>query len=125
MATNPLNSSEIRVLVRATSIIASLVDRFGIAFVVLLLLLLAVKWMGSDQTQDDFIRELLFGEVTKGRSLAVFFVSLVLISLFGVDSIVRAKLTESKEMKRLAAEKTLWQERALQTELSHTDEVQS
>jgi hypothetical protein len=122
---DPLNSEEVRWLVRCMSLVASFFDRFGIALTVLLLLLLTVKWMGSAKTQDDFVRELLFGQITGGRSLAIFFAVLIAISILGIDTIVRARLTESAEMKRVTAEKTKWQERALQSELSHTDEVQS
>lgn len=118
-----LNNQEVRLLVRATSVIAALVDRFGVAFVVLLLIVATVKWLGNGKTQDDFLRELLFGEITGGRSLGVFLAGLVLLALFGVDSIVRARLMESAEMRRLAQEKSRWQERALQTKLSHTDEA--
>ena len=98
----------------------SFVDRFGLAFSVMLLLLFAVKWLGSTQTQDDFVRELLFGQITGRRTLALFFGALVLLAVFGVDTAVRAKLTEKAEMKRLADEKSRWQERALDTDLSHT-----
>lgn len=114
--------SEIRIWLRCLGTLTSFIDRFGLAFTVMLLLLIAVKWMGSEGTQDDFVRELLFGSITGGRSLAIFFVSLILLALFGVDTIVKARLSESAEMKRLAAEKTMWQERALKTNLSHTGE---
>lgn len=115
--------AEVRAWVRALTSVMSLVDRFGIAFTVLVLQILAVKWLGSQKTQDDFLRDLLFGEITKGRSLAIFYVILIVLAMFGVDTIVRARLSESREMKRLAKEKTEWQERALGTKLSHTDEV--
>ena len=81
--------------------------------------------MGNEDTQNDFIRELLFSEITGNRSLAIFFGFLILLAAFGVDTAVRGKLTESKEMKRLAQEKSMWQERALGTQLSHTDDVKT
>ena len=81
---------------------------------------LGCKVDGSAQTQDDFIRDLFVWSVTGGRTLAIFFGLLILLSVFGVDTVIRAKLTESAEMKRLADEKSRWQERALGTELSHT-----
>ena len=112
--------AEVRLWVKAIATFMSFVDRFGLAFSVMLLLLFAVKWMGSTQTQDDFVRDLLFGQITGGRSLALFFGVLVLLTVFGIDTAVRAKLTETTEMKRLADEKSRWQERALGTDLSHT-----
>jgi hypothetical protein len=114
------NPAEVRLWVKTIAAFMSFLDRFGLAFSVMLLLLVAVKWMGTAQTQDDFIRELLFGQTTGGRTLAIFFIILILLSVFGIDTLVRAKLTESAEMKRLAEEKSRWQERALGTELSHT-----
>lgn len=116
-------SSEVRLWVRAVTSLVSFVDRFGIAFTVLLLAIIAVKWMGSEATQDDFIRELLFGEITGNRSLAIFFGILIVFAAFGVDTAIRTRLTEGEEMKRLAREKSMWQERALGTKLSHTDDV--
>lgn len=116
------SGGEIRAWVKAITSVMSMVDRFGIAFTVLVLQIVAVKWLGTEKTQDDFLRELLFGEITQGRSLAIYFGLLILVAMFGIDTIARARFTESREIKRLAKEKSEWQERALRTSLSHTKE---
>lgn len=104
---------ELGAWLRIVTAITRFVDRFGMAVGMIVLLLFTVWFMGSDKTQDDFVRELLFGEVTKTRHLAMFFVALVAISLFGLDGIIRARLLDSREVKRLAAERDKWQARAL------------
>lgn len=53
-----LNKEEVRLLVRACDILGRIGERFGVAFMVLIVLLLTIWKMGSQQTQDDFIREL-------------------------------------------------------------------
>jgi chromate transport protein ChrA len=113
---------QLRFWVQVVSALAKIADQFGISFAVIVILLASVWQMGDAETQNDFIRELLFGSVTNTRQLTTFFVVLVVISVFGLDTKVRAYRTESAEMKRLADEKTQWQERALGQSLSHTED---
>ena len=112
----------LQVLVVGLNALTKVADRFGVAFAVFIILLLAVRWMGSGETQDDFIRELLFGSVTGTRFITLFFVAILVVAIFGLDTRRRDYRTESDEMKRLSDEKTHWQEVALGRPLSHTTE---
>jgi hypothetical protein len=107
---------------KAINAVVAVAERIGCSFAILLLLMLAVWRLGSAQTKDDFIRELLFGSVTHTRYLSLFFIILAGISISGAETFLRSYRTERAEMKRLAEEKTYWQERALGVQLSHTDE---
>lgn len=117
------NSENVRYLVRIVAAIANIGEKFGVAFAIFVMLLLAVYFLGTAQTRDDFIRELLFGSITHTRYLALFFGALIVIAIFGLDTRFRASKTESVEMKRLADERTAWQQRALNAPLSHTEEA--
>lgn len=117
----PRSDAELRVWVQLCGAIGRIADKFGVAFAVMVVFLATVWWMGSEQTQDDFIRELLFGSVTGTRALAWFLVALAVIAIFGLDTKFRSLRTERREMKRLAAERDRWQELALNRPLSHTD----
>lgn len=118
-----LSNEEIRVLVRVIGAITAVGEKFGVAFVVFLILLATVWFLGTAQTQDAFLRELLFGSITNTRYLAVFFVALIIVAIFGIDTRVQSYRTETAEMKRLADERTKWQQRALNAPLSHTEEA--
>jgi hypothetical protein len=115
-------TAEARLWVKAITAVMSLADRLGIAFTVMIVLIGAVYVLGDDTTENDFIRELLFGEITGTRTLAVFMVSLAVVAVFGADTFIKAKLAERAEMKRISDEKSYWQEKALGTDLSHTGE---
>jgi chromate transport protein ChrA len=116
------SNEEINGWIRVASAITTIGEKFGVAFAVFLILLLAVYVLGSKQTHDDFMRELLFGSITNTRYLTLFFVVLILTAIFGVDTRIRAYRTESAEMKRLADQKSEWQQRAIGAPLSHTEE---
>ena len=108
--------------IRAFAALANFAERCGVAFAVLVVLLFTIWLMGSTETRDDFIRELLFGSITNTRYLSLFVAVLIVIAVLGGLTARRAKVTESDEMKRLADERTAWQERALGRTLSHTAE---
>lgn len=116
-----LSDQETRALKQFGEALSELVDRFGIAFVALIVMVSTVRLMGSAKTQDDFIRELLFGEVTGGRSLAIFFVCMVITTTLGLDGVRRERLADGVEFRRIVDEKHLWEERALRAERSQTD----
>lgn len=96
------------------------VDRFGVAFGVLILCLLTIWLFGSEKTQDDFIREMLFGTVTGSPATRLFFVALILLALVSSSALFRRWSREGTEMKRLADEKSRLQEKLIGSELSHT-----
>src|SRR4051812_15648994 len=114
----PKSKNETGMWVRAFAAADRVAEKFGVAFVILLLLFAAVYKMGSAQTQDDFIRELLFASVTHTRYLSIFVILLVLISTFGLDAIGRLLRIERSEMRRISEEKTKLQEKLLERELS-------
>jgi hypothetical protein len=103
----------------AALIFAGIADRFGVPFAMLGLLVGLVKFLGSEKTQDDFVRELLFGAVNKRPILTIVVAAIVLDAVVGFSSWVRHRRAESKEMKRLADEKGRLQE-ALIGELHRT-----
>jgi hypothetical protein len=107
-------------VVAAVNVAGKVADRFGVAGAVLIVLLAAIWFLGSDKTRDDFVRETLFGAITGKPTLGIFFGLLILVIIFGLDTRARAFKAESKEMKRLAAEKTRLQEQLLERQLSHT-----
>lgn len=94
-------------------------DRFGAPAAVLTLILVAVKLFAGTETQDDFIRAVLFGEF--GWPLPVLGVFLVADLLFGFR--LRRKWVdgESDEIRRLADERSGLQEQLLGVRLSHTE----
>lgn len=112
--------AEVAAWLRIVEKVTGLIDRLGVALTVIAVLFCSVYFMGTTKTRDDFIRDLLFGDVTHTRWLSVFLVGMVLVSVFGLDTWVRDRRVERKEMQRLADERDKWQERALNTELSHT-----
>src|SRR5260221_14358306 len=69
----PAAAEEMRFLVQALAALTRVAERLGIAFAVLVVLLAAVWMLGSAQTRDDFLRELLFGSITHTRYLSLFF----------------------------------------------------
>jgi len=96
-------------------------DTFGVPMTVLFGIFLVVYKFGSKQTQDDFIRELLFRGVTQTVWLQVFFVGLVGVAIYlGVKAQRRGHVLEGKEMQRLADEKTQLQEKLAEKELNHS-----
>ncbi len=98
------------------------VDKLGMPAAIFTMCLFAVWLLGSEKTHDDFIREVLFADVTHTRYVQLFFGGLVLLSVGGILVNRRSKRTESKEMKRLADEKSRLQEKLAGTTLSHTDD---
>lgn len=96
------------------------VDRFGVPFGLLLLCLATIWVFGDDKTQNDFIREMLFGEVTGKPAARLFFLALLALSLVSSSALFRRLSREPAEMKRLADEKARLQERLIGSELSHT-----
>src|SRR5690242_14660024 len=67
--------------------LAKIADRMGMAFVILLLLFFAVWKFGNDQTQNDFIRGLLFGGPTGTWYVRSFFALLIVDATFGAAAI--------------------------------------
>jgi hypothetical protein len=103
--------------------IGNAVDKLGVPMAVLILVLFAIRWMGSADTQDKFIQEVLFGSVTHTRHLSVFFASLIVLILISAVFTRRKKSSdESSEMKRIAKEKSELQERLLGKKLSSSAE---
>lgn len=75
-------------------------------------------WMSGDApTENEFVRRLFFGEVTRGGvawPLQAFFILLiVLVLLRGARVIRSSKSAENAELKRVADERTKWQDDAL------------
>jgi hypothetical protein len=85
------SAREIDPLVRALAALTALAERLGLAFAVLIVLLSAVWALGSAQTRDDFVRELLFGSITHTRYLSFFFGALLVIAIFGLDTRRRSR----------------------------------
>lgn len=121
--TQPPAPREVGVWITIAQSFGALVERLGIGFSVLIVLLLTVWFMGSERTRDDFIRELLFAQITQTHHLQAFFGFLIVFTLFGVDSVLRGYRSEKAEMRRLSAEKTRLQELLARRELAHTDDV--
>ena len=120
-ATRPILLAHIAIAsLAAAAVVVALSSK--LAVIVLGLLFGAVWFMGTEETQDDFVRELLFGEITQTRYLSCFVILLTVIALLRWDSRSRARKTESDETKRLSDERSKWQERALGTDLEHTSD---
>lgn len=122
LASKHISDGELQAIARLRDALSALVDRLGIAFVVLIAIVWAVKLLANTKTQDDFIREVLFGETTGGRSLAIFFAAMIVTATFGLDSIARQNLRDGADYKRIVEEKRRWQERAIRAECDHIDE---
>lgn len=116
-----VSDREVHAATRLVDALSNLVDRVGIAFVVPVAIVWTVKSLGNAETQDEFIREVLFGEVTGGRSLAIFFACMIVMALFGLDSVIRRRLRQGGEFTRTLKENERWQVRVLRLEHSHTD----
>lgn len=100
---------------------SQIADRFGVPFA-LFVVCLGVIWLfGSEKTRDDFIREMLFGEIAGSPAARIFFVGLVLLALVNSSALFRRWSREPAEVKRLAAEKSRLQEKLIGRELSHTE----
>lgn len=96
-------------------------ERFGVPFGLLMVCLGAVWCFGDAKTHNDFIRELLFGEITHRPTVGLIFLGLILIILVGnAAALFRRASREPKEVKRIADEKARLQEKLIGTELSHT-----
>jgi hypothetical protein len=122
-ASKRVDDRETRTLVRAVDAFSSLLDRFGVALVLLVMIVWTVKWLGNAKTQDDFIREVLFGEITGGRSLAIFFACMIVSAILGLDGVIRQRLTRSVELTRIAQERDRWRREWAQRAVGgHTDE---
>ena len=96
-------------------------ERFGVTAAIFCLLLGAVRLFGDAKTQNDFMREVLFADVTHTRYVQVFFGALVALMACGALLRKKSITDESKEMKRLAAEKGALQQKLIGSTLSHTD----
>lgn len=116
----------------ALMIVDKVVDKFGIAFLILALLLTVVWKFGDPKTQNDFVRELLFQETTRRPWVTLAFLALVLLNFVGAraNAIVARKLVqkekdrvdaETERLRGVANEKSRLQEDILGVPLSHTD----
>jgi hypothetical protein len=110
----------------AVFFIGKTVDRLGVPFAVLLVLLGAIWKMGSETTRNDFIREVLFGDITRTRHLSAFFAILIIVIVGGaIGTRQKGRKDESAEMKRVSKEKTVLQERLLGRSLSNSAEPET
>lgn len=101
-------------------VVAYSFDRVGIPMTLLLISLGSIWLLGNEKTQDEFVRELLFAEKTRGLVTA-YFVFLVTCCLFGgVFNWRKLHREDGDEMKRIGAEKSRLQERLIGQELHHT-----
>jgi hypothetical protein len=121
-ASKYMSDREVQAIARLRDALSALVDRLGIAFVVLIAIVWTIKLLATAKTQDDFIREVLFGESTGGRSLAIFFAGMVVTATFGLDSMIRQRVRDNADYKRILEENRRWQERAIRAEHGHVDE---
>lgn len=96
-------------------------DKFGTSFAVLVLVLLAVRLLGKDNTWDDFVREVLFGQVTHRPWLGIIVAILVMDAAIGGWTVRRWLSSDSKEMRRIADEKSKLQELLMGRKLHHTE----
>lgn len=114
----------VQLLLSLSLAVGQLANRFGTSFIILLILIGMVWTFGSDETQDDFIRELLFGELNRFPVLTTFVIGLTVDFVLGLSVRQRARKGESREFKRIAAEKTRLQEKLLGP-LHHTEDEDS
>jgi hypothetical protein len=105
------------------SAIGRFADKFGASFTILVILFIAVWFMGTAKTKDDFLREILFADVTHGHWVQAFFILLAFDAVFGV-TLARAWLSrERRELTRCAEEKAKLQEMLAGKPLAHTSDV--
>lgn len=100
------------------------IDKLGIPLVLFVICLGVIKTFGSAKTQDDFVREMLFGDITHGPWIRLFFFGLIILCLLWSRITKRRASRESPEMKRIADEKSRLQEELIGKKLSHTQEKQ-
>ena len=106
------------------AVFGKLADRFGISAAILVFIVITVKLLGNTDTQDDFVRELLFQDVTHKPWWQLFVGYLVFnVLLFPAAWWVRTR-NESKEMQRIASEKSKLQAQLLGADLHHSEEEQ-
>ena len=88
-------------------------DKFGICAVVFVLVVGTVWLLGDQKTQDDFVRELLFREVTHTPYLSVLMV--MLLSGIVVTGLAKRskRNAENAEISRLAQERNDLQQQRL------------
>jgi hypothetical protein len=103
-----------------THVLSRCADRFGVPFAILFFLFGAVKLLAKEQTQDDFIRELLFEHVTNRPYVQAFFGSLVVLTILGAYGLLERGRADSAEIKRLAKEKGELQQKLLGRKLSRS-----
>lgn len=96
-------------------------DRFGAPAGVALLLIIGLAAFASEETQNDFMRALLFGD--HGWPIPALGIVVVLDLLFGYRLRRRWLDGDSEEMKRLAREKRRLQERLLGQKLPKTKDL--
>lgn len=96
-------------------------DRFGAPAAVASIIILMLWMFASDDTKDQFMRALLFGE--HGWALPIFGVLVLLDILFGFRLRRRFIDGENGELKRLALEKRRLQDLLLERKLPRTRDV--
>ena len=89
----------------------------------LVLLFFSVWWMGSSKTKDDFLRELLFAEITHSHYLQGIVAVLTLDAVFGVMLFRSWMSRDRRELKRCAEEKARLQELLAGRQLAHTEKL--
>ncbi len=96
-------------------------DKFGTSFAVLVFVVASVRLLGKENTWDDFVREALFGQITHRPWLGVILAILVIDAAIGGWTIRLWLSSDSKEMRRIAAEKSKLQEELIGRKLHHTN----
>jgi hypothetical protein len=104
----------------ALSALGRFIDKFGVSFFVFVLMLITVWALGTAKTRDDFLREILFSEVTQTHYLQWFVVALIVDAIVGVRLMKWWFSREKAEIKRLAQEKARLQELLAGRALAHT-----
>lgn len=98
---------------RVGSVFGKVADKVGVPGAMLVLVLLAVWLLGDDKTQNDFVREALFGDITKTRYLGAFLGILIALSVLGTLLKRKIRLGESAELRRVKMERDFLQEMVL------------
>jgi hypothetical protein len=102
-----------------TELVRAITERFGPSAGVLVFMLLTAKVLGSEDTQDEFFRAVVFGE--KGWGLPLMTFILLLDVAAGVRLFQRLfRLSDSEEKERVIKERNRLQEELLNRKLSHT-----
>lgn len=110
-----------QLIFEAFAVLDRVANTFGIPAATLLLCFGAVWFFGDAKTKNDFVRELLFRDVTHTPWLSLFFAILIVVSAVGAwRATVRRRALESTEMRRLASERTRLQEKLLEASVSHS-----